>query len=181
MKKYFTLLNVYFFLSFSATFFSTNTSAQSHPQGCPISSKEELACGVLLCNPIGLVISKSRSECIKINKEWAIYLATLGPFRSPVRCQERDINCNKVGPASNDFISKEHCRERYELGTPEGDVCESGVNDQCQQALTFLEQVQCGDGVAPYCETLTNSRYKQLCLADQLLEEIEGRNNGGGQ
>ena len=66
---------------------SSNTQdsiiANPNKSGCPISSEEKLACGVVLCNPVGLAISESRSECLEINRKWALYLATLKPWDSP--------------------------------------------------------------------------------------------------
>lgn len=69
---------------------------------CPMSSAEKLVCEVVMCNPIGLAIPASHNECMRVNREFAIYLATLGPFKKPPKCKNRDQNCNVVGNASGD-------------------------------------------------------------------------------
>jgi hypothetical protein len=90
----------------------------ANKSGCPMSSDEKLACGVVLCNPLGLVISESRSECLDINKKWAIYLATLGPFDSPVRCRSRDMSCTKRGvikEVNYDYCSRSFSGDDWEF------------------------------------------------------------------
>jgi len=46
---------------------------------------QRLACGAILCG-VGIVIPESRSECTKVLRDWSIYVATLGPFRSKPKC-----------------------------------------------------------------------------------------------
>ncbi|CAN0490737.1 unnamed protein product, partial [Scytosiphon promiscuus] len=77
---------------------------------CPMPSDEQLVCEVVLCNPIGLTISESRSECLAVNRRFAIYLATLGPFRDPPRCKMRDQQCRVTGRASNATIDASFCQ-----------------------------------------------------------------------
>ncbi len=64
---------------------------------CDIPSDEALVCEVVLCNPLGLAISESRSKCIQINRRFAVYLATLGFWSNPPTCKMRDKSCNQTG------------------------------------------------------------------------------------
>ena len=84
--------------------------------GCDIPSKEELACGVFICS-VGVAVPAATSECLKIFKKWAIYLATLGPFQSPARCKSRDMNCN---------TSSTHAKMSYESCAEDGDLTYEG-------------------------------------------------------
>lgn len=81
------------------------------PEGCPMKSDEALVCEVVLCNPLGLVISESRSECMKTNRRFAIYLATLGFWDKPPKCKMRDKDCNKTGKAKSASIDVDFCDE----------------------------------------------------------------------
>ena len=64
---------------------------------CDIPSDEALVCEVVLCNPLGLAISESRSKCMQVNRRFAIYLAKLGFWDKPPKCKMRDKNCKKTG------------------------------------------------------------------------------------
>lgn len=115
--------------------------ASSHPQGCPVSSAEKLVCSVVLCNPIGLAIAESRSECITVNRKFAIYLATLGFWSKPPKCKSRDQNCNKTGRASDAQISTSYCN----------DLSNTHDKKSCYAAIT-------GQVDKDYCDTFTGSR-----------------------
>lgn len=137
MKKFLLILIV---LSFSP-----NYANASEPQGCPMSSAEELVCEVVLCVP-GILIAESRSECIQVNRRFAIYLATLGFWSKPPKCKMRDKNCNKVGNASNDEIDPSYCDE---LATED-------EQNSCKAALGIVTQ--------EYCDTFSGDD-KEACEA----------------
>lgn len=123
------------------------TAIASQPQGCPMSSAEKLVCSVVICNPIGLAIAKSRSECLQVNRKFAIYLATLGFWSKPPKCKSRDQNCNKTGRASKAEISANECNQ---LGTVfEQKSCIAAITDQVDE---------------DFCNQLTG-RSKRACQA----------------
>lgn len=94
--------------------------------GCPMSSEENLVCSVVLCNPIGLAINESRNDCLKVNRDFAIYLATLGFWDHPPKCKMRDMNCNKVGTAKKGVVAPSVC---IDPNTGAMDLsCAKGVN-----------------------------------------------------
>lgn len=117
------------------------------PQSCPVSSAETLVCSVVICNPIGLAIAKSRSECLTVNRKFAIYLATLGFWSKPPSCKSRDKNCNKTGKASKAQISTSECSQ---LST-------SYEQESCRAAIT-------GQVTKSFCNKLSGYR-KTQCLA----------------
>lgn len=117
------------------------------PQSCPVSSAETLVCSVVICNPIGLAIAKSRSECLQVNRKFAIYLATLGFWSKPPKCKSRDQNCNKTGKASKAQISTSECNK---LNT-------TYEQQSCQAAIT-------GKVTKSFCNKLSGYR-KTQCLA----------------
>lgn len=98
-------------------------------EGCPISSEEKLACGVALCNPVGLLTAESRSECLEINKKWALYLATLKPWDSPARCRSRDMNCAKRGVIKT--VNHAYCSRAF-TGDDWTYCINNAVNAQCE-------------------------------------------------
>lgn len=118
------------------------TGVTHSADGCPVPSDEKLVCEVVLCNPLGIVISESRSECLQVNRRFAIYLATLGFWDKPPKCKLRDKNCNKVGNASSAEIDPQYCDElgseaeqdacRMALGAPPSNpgYCEEFDGDQ---------------------------------------------------
>lgn len=91
--------------------FRQQASKTKIPEGCPMKSDEALVCEVVLCNPLGLVISESRSECMKTNRKFAIYLAKLGFWDKPPKCKMRDKDCNKTGKAKSANIDVDFCDE----------------------------------------------------------------------
>ena len=102
--------------------------ANPNKSGCPISSEEKLACGVALCNPVGLAISESRSECLEINRQWALYLATLKPWEKPVRCRSRDMNCAKRGIIKE--VNYAYCSRAF--SGDDWEYCiNNAINSQC--------------------------------------------------
>lgn len=106
-----------------------NVIKNANSGGCPISSEEKLACGVVLCNPVGLVIAESRGECLKINSKWAIYLATLGPFDSPARCRSRDMNCQTgsvIKETNQRFCGRSFTGDDYEF------CINNAINTKCE-------------------------------------------------
>lgn len=118
-------------------------------QGCPMSSDEKLVCSVILCNPIGLMISDSRSECLKVNRDFAIYLATLGFWDKPPKCYARDEYCNRTGRASTAQMSPEYCV----------DAGDAGRQNACMTALRASG--------AGYCDQFRNQRERQACESIQ--------------
>ena len=103
-----------------------NSESVTNPETCPMKSDEALVCEVVLCNPLGLVISESRSECLKTNRRFAIYLATLGFWDKPPKCKMRDKNCNKTGKASSANIDVEFCDELDDF--EERNICRSTLD-----------------------------------------------------
>lgn len=53
--------------------------------GINLNRGQALACEAILC-AVGIAIPESHSECRRVLRDWSIYLATLGPFRSKPRC-----------------------------------------------------------------------------------------------
>lgn len=138
MKKFLLMLISLYFLPSSAY--------ASPPEGCPMSSAEELVCEVVLCNPIGLAIAESRSECLEVNRRFTIYLATLGFWSKPPKCKMRDKNCNKVGKASNAEIDPSYC----------DDLDNEDEKNSCKAALGIVTQ--------EYCDTFSGDE-KEACEA----------------
>ena len=103
--------------------------ANPNKSGCPVSSEEKLACGVLLCNPVGLAISESRSECLDINKKWALYLATLKPWDSPARCRSRDMSCAQRGVIKE--VNYAYCRRAF-TGDDWEYCINNAINTKCE-------------------------------------------------
>ena len=117
--------------------------ANPNKSGCPISSEEKLACGVVLCNPVGLAISESRSECLEINRKWALYLATLKPWESPARCKSRDMNCAKRGIIKE--VNYTYCSRAF-TGDDWEYCISNAINTKCE-GLTGGRFDACGQAV----------------------------------
>lgn len=110
---------------------------------CDISSDETLICEALMCNPIGLAINESRSECLKVNRRLAWYLATLGFWEDPPKCMSRDSSCNKTGRAtredgSSDIDFPDPCKPGEECWPClPGEVCDDPIDppfdDPCEK------------------------------------------------
>ncbi|MDP5209853.1 hypothetical protein [Microbulbifer sp. 2205BS26-8] len=66
---------------------------------CDIDSDEQLVCEALMCS-VGIFIPASHSECVKVQRDFAIYLATLGFWEDPPKCKNRDMNCQSTGNAN---------------------------------------------------------------------------------
>lgn len=75
-----------------------NQFANKH--GCPMDKDEKLICEALMCNPMGLAIAESRSECLKVNRRLAVYLSALPLWEDPRECMSRDKDCNVTGKAT---------------------------------------------------------------------------------
>ncbi len=133
-----------FLLMLIALSFLPNTASASGPEGCPMSSDEELVCAVVLCNPIGLAIAASRSECLEVNRRFAWYLATLGFWSKPPKCKMRDMNCNKVGKASNAEIDPGYCDE----------LDKETEQNSCRASFGIVTQ--------EYCDTFSGDK-KEAC------------------
>ncbi|MGO3848681.1 MAG: hypothetical protein ACTJIB_10420 [Pseudoalteromonas prydzensis] len=88
-----------------------NSDSVKNPKTCDMKSDEALVCEVVLCNPLGLITSESRSDCLKTNRRFAIYLAKLGPWDKPPKCKMRDKDCNKTGKAKSANIDVDFCDE----------------------------------------------------------------------
>lgn len=101
-------------------------SHAANDAGCPVSSDEQLACEHHMCNPMGMMESESRSQCIEINVRYDRYLATLPPWENPARCWERDKDCKKTKRAELGQIDSFLCQN---LPTKaEQDSCSTGLN-----------------------------------------------------
>ena len=130
-------------LIFSALFVSHSL------QACDIPSDEKLVCEVVLCNPVGLAISESRSECLAVNRRFAIYLATLGFWDSPPKCKFRDQSCNSIGRADDAPVDASFCNELdtedeknsclAAIGQAPAEYCESFV-DEPEQYEACMER-----------------------------------------
>lgn len=103
-----------------------NSERVKNPETCPMESDEALVCEIVMCNPVGLAIAESRSECLQKNRKFAIYLAKLGFWDKPPKCKMRDKNCNEVGQASNASIDVEYCDELGSL--EEKNICRSRLD-----------------------------------------------------
>lgn len=88
----------------------SSSALAADPNGCPVPSAEKLVCAVVMCD-FGLVMGEWSSECTEYKKDFAIYLATLGPFDKPPRCKMRDENCKKVGTAKKASLDASKCDE----------------------------------------------------------------------
>ncbi len=142
-------------------FFATTITHTAH--GCPMSSEEELACSVVLCNPMGLIISESRSECLDVNRRWAWYLATLGFWDSPAVCLERDKNCNVTGRASNAPADPGFCR--YLSTGEEQDICAAALGAKDADATTCAEFDADGDNEEDDEDDDLEKHLKEICEA----------------
>lgn len=152
--------------------------------GCPISRAEKLVCSVVLCNPLGLAIAESRTECLKINRDYAIYLATLGFWKKPPRCQARDENCNRTGRASTAQMRPENCLDAGDR--KKQNACMIALNatteGYCDQ-FNLKEKVACesvqqtGRVNEEYCDKLAEelSPSQRRFLLDEELVEKEAR------
>jgi len=119
---------------------SPTPSSNQNQQGCPVSGAETLVCSVILCNPIGLAINKSRSKCLDVNRRFAWYLATLGFWSKPPKCQMRDKSCNKVGKATDAQIDPSYCDS---LGTEaEQNACKAALGGATQEYCDTFEGVE---------------------------------------
>lgn len=97
--------------------------ANNNPNGCPVPSDEKLVCAVVMCD-FGLIMGEWSSECTQYKRDFAIYLATLGPFDRPPKCKMRDENCNKTGKAKKAAVDEKFCTS---LSTPEAvNACLAG-------------------------------------------------------
>lgn len=135
-------------LVFFLAILSSDVFADPLDNACPVRRGERLACSVLLCNPIGLAIAESRSECLQVNIDFAVYMATAGFLRSRPRCYSRDQNCNRTGRASTAEMGPEYC-----VG--------AGSTDKQQACMAAL-------GAAPegYCNNFTGYE-REACISVQ--------------
>tara|TARA_Y100000782_G_scaffold115267_1_gene156491 strand:- start:1229 stop:1531 length:303 start_codon:yes stop_codon:yes gene_type:complete len=76
-----------------------------------LSGNEKLACEYALCVPIGLLISESRDKCLRVERRWKLYVATLGPFKSPPKCPLINANGDKVGTVDDVCQGNEECKK----------------------------------------------------------------------
>jgi hypothetical protein len=115
-----------------------------------LSKGQSLACGAILCG-VGIVIPESRSECTKVLRDWSIYVATLGPFRSKPRCPILD----KAG-ATAGYNAMECSR----ISDPAyRQMCEEANNTK--PAPGFHQCNQITDGFARFeCENSCDDRYR---------------------
>lgn len=133
---------------------------------CPISDEEKLVCSALICNPLGIAIAESRSECLKVNAEYAIYLASLGFWDDPAQCHSRDENCNETGIASTAQMSPEYC---LQAGPPE-------KQKTCMSALGMPPAGYCTqfDGLErTACESIQTTGQLNPEYCDAIASEIE--------
>jgi hypothetical protein len=149
-------------LILSLVFFGSIDQARADfSQGCPMSNAETLVCSVVLCNPIGLVISESRRECLKVNRAFAVYLSTLGFWDKPPKCKLRDTRCNKVGNASNVSISPQYCDELETVAQQNACKLGLGLYDPayCSTIEASFERASC------ICFNVENPDDKAACVA----------------
>lgn len=146
-------------------FVSSFAFAGPHDNGCPIHKDEKLVCAVVMCNPIGMAIPESFNECLKVNRDFAIYLATLGFWDKPPKCHARDENCNKTGRASTAQMSPEHCvaagddDKKAACMTALGAAPEGYCNQFNERERVACESVQqTGQLNEEYCEQLAEER-----------------------
>lgn len=101
------LLFVLFFFGGALADTSQDAKDFFNKNSCKIKSDETLICEALMCNPIGLAIPDSRSECLDVERRLVIYLATLGFWENPPKCMARDERCNRTGRATREDGSTE--------------------------------------------------------------------------
>ena len=148
--------------------------ANPNKSGCPISEDEKLACGVVLCNPVGLSISESRSECLEINRKWAIYLATLKPWEKPVSCKSRDMNCSKRGVIKE--VNHQYCTRTF-VGEDWEYCIRNAIDNKCE-GLTGCRLAQCDLAVREGRKTYyCNGNVYDV---DEPAQDND-QNNGGGE
>lgn len=131
-----------------------------------MASDEQLVCKVVLCNPLGLISPDARPDCLQVNKDFAIYLATLGFWDKPPKCKMRDMQCNKTGTAKKGVVAESPCTDPITHVTDP--VCVVGMqkNDAaCDDISDPIEQDKCYVGLASStnsCNQLTGS-LKEIC------------------
>ena len=111
---------------------------------------QSLACGAILCG-VGIALAESRSKCIKVLRDWNIYVATLGPFRSPPKCPILDRDGATAGynaaecSAIQDLQYRQLCEESSDSKPAPGYY-------QCDQLTDVNQRYE--------CENSCDHRYK---------------------
>jgi len=125
------------------------SSCNDASKSCPMPSDERLVCEVLICNPVGLAIPESRSQCLKINVRFAIYLATLGFWDSPPSCKSRDKDCRVTGRATNQNLDPQFC---------ENNLTDQDETEACWAAIGLATEEYCDRFVGVQRDSCFNSR-----------------------
>lgn len=114
-----------------------------------LSKGQRLACGAILC-AVGIAIPESRSECTKVLRDWSIYVATLGPFKSKPKCP-----IVKNGGAGGSNVMS--CRS---IADPEyRKMCEDADNGKPQPGYHRCDEYT--DGFQRFeCENKCDQRYQ---------------------
>jgi hypothetical protein len=154
------------FLTCLSLQFLNNSAFAGEPEGCPIKRDEELVCSMLLCS-VGLLIDESRPKCLKIQREYAIYLATLGFWDKPPKCKSRDMDCNKTGKASKAPIPPDICTDPVTMETDAECVKGKNIADfDCDDIKEVDLQNECFVNLAKInnaCDELSGEE-KDKCL-----------------
>lgn len=150
-----------------ATLLCASTAWADAPvNGCPMNDDEKLVCSVVLCNPIGLLKDESRSECIKVNKQFAKYLATLGFWKKPPKCKMRDMSCGEVGTAKKGVVDEGICTDPDTNITDTACIAGLNINNSGCDDLEGSDQDACYKNLAQKngtCEQLS-SPAKEECI-----------------
>jgi hypothetical protein len=123
---------------------------------CPIGKAETLVCSVIMCGP-GLLIAESRPKCLKINRKFAMYLATLGFWSKPPSCKSRDANCNVTGKATAkvDPSSCEALDDPNDIATCLAAGGFGTIPDDCDK-FTNVQKFECRGRIDPRNRRKTN-------------------------
>ena len=133
MKKVFLLLSLLVSLP----------AAAGTPEGCPMSSKEELICANVMCD-IGYIAGEWSKECQQYKIDLAVYLATLGFWDKPPKCYQRDMSCNKVGKAKKSTVATSFCTDETTGVSNEECLKGKNINDaDCEDKETLEEKETC--------------------------------------
>lgn len=122
---------------------------------------QRLACGAILC-AVGIAIPKSHSECRKVLRDWSIYLATLGPFRSKPKCPIVNNADNSVTYSTmtcSSIVDPEYRRMCEEAG---GQKPQPGYH-QCDTLVDGYQRFECENS----CDRrFRDGRGGMVCLID---------------
>lgn len=152
-------------VAFYASILLTVTPVTSaNPAGCYLPSDEKLVCAMVMCD-FGKIYGEWSQECRSYEVEFAHYLATLGFWDKPPKCEMRDDSCAKNGRAQKVSVSPSTCNN---LGTDaEQKSCLDGIalyeNDGGQPTLSLCNGLNNMGMRETCCMSLTNGDDREAC------------------